>query len=125
MDDTKARMLINDERTEQQTKHGFTTENDISKYKNEELLRAAHCYALAAVDSNWLEDDAVPPSWPWEKKWWRPHDQKTALIKCGALAQAHMDTVSLIDRMSWPANDGFKKADRLFDWAVLNLAEQL
>lgn len=73
---------IEGERRRQIEIEGWTPEQDISKYRSDELARAAACYALGA---------RPPGLWPWADSWWKPGDPVRNLEKAGALIAAEID----------------------------------
>ncbi len=71
--------LIATERQRQIEIEGWTAEHD-RQWKGGELIRAAICYASDGFYR-----------WPWEKKFYKPVDQKKDLIRAGALIAAELD----------------------------------
>ena len=83
--------LIAEERARQVSKECWTPEHD-DKHVDNELARAAACYALP------LRSFQYPPVglerlWPWDWKWWKPtpDDRIRELSKAGALIAAEID----------------------------------
>lgn len=75
---------ITAERRRQIEIEGWTPEHD-AKYVDDELARAAACYALGK---------RPPGMWPWEDKWWKPEDATRNLEKAGALIAAEIDRLT-------------------------------
>lgn len=87
--------LIAEERERQISDEGWCDSHD-DGHDYGEIIRAALCYAEAALDvlrHNARPVNIAPFLWPWEKKWWKP-DHKNAvrnLVKAGALIAAEID----------------------------------
>ena len=78
------------ERKRQIEHEGWTKEHD-SRYTNDELIKAAVCYALhISIESPPNEETY---SWPWDAEWWKPADRLRNLIKAGALIAAEIDRI--------------------------------
>ena len=112
--------LIAAERHRQITSEGWTPEHD-DEHDNEELARAAVCYALPAQwrvvkrpEMFWPL--ALTPNlpkggsnyyglWPWEPGYWKPtpNDRIRELVKAGALIAAEIDR---LQRLAPSADDG-------------------
>jgi hypothetical protein len=82
---------------------GFTAEHD-DRYRDNELARAAACYAAHAGDPDlWPlfsgEAADMPPLteadggglWPWGLDWWKPRDRERDLVRAGALIVKQLD----------------------------------
>ncbi|UPG89293.1 hypothetical protein L2Y96_18110 [Luteibacter aegosomaticola] len=84
--------LIRLERDRQKACEGWTAEGD-STYRNDELVRAAACYALYNTD---FRDLALVADslWPWHLSWWKPRDRRENLIRAGALIAAELDRMA-------------------------------
>lgn len=94
--------LIAEERQRQIEVEGWTKEHD-AKYDDEELARAAACYATPKDYR--VEDDygEVPTDWPWHDNWWKPgkfefstdsnyvEERIRELVKAGGLIAAQID----------------------------------
>lgn len=78
------------ERDRQVKEEGWDEDHD-DKYKNDELSRAASCYALNTLDH-----------WPWMKVWWKPTTKRRNLVKAGALILAEIER---LDRLSQAITD--------------------
>ena len=101
------------ERARQVAEKGWTAEHD-DQHANEELARAAACYArpddMSFTDSfgrsldsegnhrpfstdekrrSWSYSRAL--RWPWERRWWKPGDRRRMLVKAGALILAEIE----------------------------------
>jgi len=101
--------LIAVERTRQIESEGYSISEDLKKYGNDELLRAAVVYAMPF---DIREAELIPCSegsnheatiktfkqllWPWDEKYWKPSsDRKRDLVKAGALIAAEIDRMLL------------------------------
>lgn len=88
---------VHAERRRQIETEGHTTERD-DQYTIGQLADAAGAYAFWAHTCN-IQDfkvTTVPPSWPWHPRHWKPTDQRTMLVKAGALILAEIER---LDRM--------------------------
>lgn len=100
--------LINEERKRQLESEGYDSLND-SFYKNNELPKAAACYAaynyldkkeeMLDLDSYTVYD--VPELFPFDKKHWKPspNDRIKELSKAGALIAAEIDRIQAIEEI--------------------------
>lgn len=87
--------LIAVERQRQIEVEGWTIEHDAA-HENDDLARAAACYALPDRDrGNWIRYDF----WPWEERYWKPSpaDRVRELVKAGALIAAEIDRLQASD----------------------------
>lgn len=75
------------ERQRQISAESWTPEHD-DAYADEQLARAAVCYALPQGD---YEIPEPPEFWPWDAAWWKPGDRRRELIKAGALILAEIE----------------------------------
>jgi hypothetical protein len=75
------------ERQRQISAEGWTQERDDS-YTEEQLARAAACYALPQGD---YEIPEPPEFWPWDPAWWKPGQRRRELVKAGALVLAEIE----------------------------------
>ncbi|KAG0933899.1 hypothetical protein G6F31_016213 [Rhizopus arrhizus] len=75
------------ERQRQMNAEGWTLEHDDS-YTDEQLARAAVCYALPQGD---YEIPEPPEFWPWDPAWWKPGHRRRELVKAGALILAEIE----------------------------------
>jgi hypothetical protein len=85
--------LIVAERARQVTDEGFRSDHD-EAWTDGELVRAAYCYAAAAIDPRLATPEMPPPGWPhgWDEAWWKPADSSTRnMEKAGALIAAEID----------------------------------
>ncbi len=88
---TKAEVDVMAERQRQIYKELWTTAHD-DKYKDNELSRAAACYALG-VTAYW------PLKW---QGWWKPTSRRRDLVKAGALILAEIER---LDRLAVPIEE--------------------
>ncbi len=91
--------LIAEERARQISKEGWTPKHD-DKHDDEELARAAACYALPSHQRDEIVCEHRERSitlqcdlWPWEARWWKPtpDNRVRELVKAGALIAAEID----------------------------------
>ena len=82
--DTNGAGLIFQERQRQISEEGYTFESD-DRWVHGELYIAAECYAC--LDDN----DEAPELWPWDKRYWKPKDRVSNLVRAGALLAAEID----------------------------------
>ena len=82
--------LIIDERNRQVEKEGWTSEHDL-QHEDGVLAGAAFSYLIGSA----YEADNPPPSWPFEKEYWKPSpdDRVSELVKAGALIAAEIDNI--------------------------------
>ena len=89
--DTAVQAVLAERRRQLETE-GYTTERD-DQYTAGQLADAAGAYAFWAQTCN-IQDfkvTTVPPSWPWHRDQWKPTDQRTMLVKAGALILAEIE----------------------------------
>lgn len=79
------------ERQRQIDAEGWSSEHD-DLHQPEELALAACCYSVAP-DANAPQ----PIIWPWSKKWWKPKDRRSNMVRAAALLLAEIDK---LDRIS-------------------------
>lgn len=85
------------ERRRQIDNKGFNEERD-DQYKDNELVKAAVCYAsYGNLNDNQTADEILAYEWPWDDDWWKPTDRKHNLIKAGALIAAEIDRLSRLE----------------------------
>lgn len=90
--------LIAEERQRQIEKEGWTPEHD-DEHTNNELANAAATYAMDSDCRDALMNiydcklTGIPPTWPWDEKWYKPtpDDRIKELVKAGALIAAEID----------------------------------
>ena len=89
--------LIFAERERQKFDEGWTAEHD-AEHTYGELADAAASYAMtpdtrATITAVCMERDGLPPTWPWDKQWWKPtpDNRIMELVKAGALIAAEID----------------------------------
>jgi hypothetical protein len=94
------------ERERQWYEERFNDEHD-DLWKENELVRAAYCYMLAAVAPGVLREGETLPSqapelWPWDERWWKPtyENPQRMLVKAGALIAAEIDRLGRIENFS-------------------------
>ena len=94
---SKATDYVLAERQRQQSAEGWTPEHD-DAYRNDELLKAAVCYAWPRWP--FFSDDTFdahaagywhPRLWPWAQKWWKPCGKRRNLVKAAALLLAEIE----------------------------------
>ena len=87
------------ERMRQINVEGWSSEHD-DQHAFGELAKAAGCYAWIAGQSDELRliFDAPPPTWPWDREWWKPTDRRRDLVKAGALILAEIERLDRIER---------------------------
>lgn len=93
--------LIAKERERQIKEEGWTPEHD-NKHIDQEIARAASCYAMPDGYRDMHETldwkgrevrDNYPDMWPWEPEYWKPtpDNRIRELVKAGALIVAEID----------------------------------
>ncbi|WP_313582549.1 hypothetical protein [Acinetobacter variabilis] len=88
------------ERQRQINQESYSTEND-DEYKQNELLRAAVCYAENVVRRGWVfdsnfdpdvyQEEEVPDLWPWDIDFWKPKNPRKDLVRAAALLIAEIE----------------------------------
>jgi hypothetical protein len=76
------------ERRRQIEQEGWSSGHD-DAHDNEEMARAAVCYAAPEQFRHWLLHDVV--MWPWEPGWWKPRGRRRDLIRAAALIVAEIE----------------------------------
>jgi hypothetical protein len=87
--------LIAEERQRQIQEEGWSAEHD-DKYKENELAKAAGCYAVTPGLMDEIKfGNRTPSLWPFSAKWWRPSpaNRIRELQKAGALIAAEIDRI--------------------------------
>ncbi len=85
--------LIAEERRWQVSGEAYAPEHD-DQYVNEELARAAACYALAGHDQGGFPHNLLHAFiWPWAEEAWKPKGRLRNLVRAGALIAAEIDRV--------------------------------
>lgn len=81
---------IAEERKRQIESEGWSKNHD-SMYKNNEIVKAAVCYALPKSE----RAPFLIRFWPWNNLWWKPtpKDRIRELEKAGALIAAEIDRI--------------------------------
>lgn len=98
--------IIAEERQRQIEIEGWTPEHDL-QHKENELANAAATYAMDADCRDALMDIydcrlvGVPPTWPWDEKWYKPtpDNRIRELAKAGALIAAEIDRLNKINEL--------------------------
>lgn len=91
--------LIITERYRQIAVEGCTDEKD-DEYEDCELYNAAWCYMMHSIVGI-PDPDYLPLDWPWDKKWWKPRDQKSNLVRAGALLMAEQERLGrMVDKIA-------------------------
>lgn len=90
------------ERQRQINQEFYSTEND-DEYEQNELLRAAVCYAENVVRRGWVFDsnfgpdvyreEEVPDLWPWDLDFWKPKNPRRDLVRAAALIIAEIERI--------------------------------
>lgn len=89
MERSRAEELIQAERRRQIQAEGFTSLHD-DQHQPGELTRAGSAYLFQALHQVY-DESAPPPYWPWEKKWWKPKEPLSNLVRAGALFLAEKE----------------------------------
>ena len=87
-DDLTGAALIAAERERQISVEGWSAAHD-AQYTDQELPKAAMCYALGHGPCH--DDEEPPHPWPWPAEWWKPTTPIRDLAKAGALIAAEID----------------------------------
>lgn len=97
------------ERQRQINQEFYSTEND-DEYKQNELLRAAVCYAENVVRRGWVfdsnigsdvyQEEEVPDLWPWGLDFWKPKNPRRDLVRAAALIIAEIERIDRSTRAS-------------------------
>lgn len=72
---------------------------DDMQYKDEELLRAAICYAMSSLDDDRGASVDLAEFWPFGHKWWKPRSREENLVRAGALIAAELDRMRNVAEM--------------------------
>lgn len=68
--------------------HNSIVQDD--EYTNNELVRAAFCYASPHAVGR--EPSATPSNqWPWGAEWWKPKNRRRDLVRAAALLVAEIE----------------------------------
>ncbi len=101
--------LIAKERKRQQDIEGYNVFDDLNSYKNGEIIGAAACYAVSALNKLYLQNNPLDKkglaelkmwdgedAWPWlsnqDKR--EKHDVVRSLVIAGALIAAELDRLN-------------------------------
>jgi hypothetical protein len=105
---TKAVTDVLAERARQIETEGWTAEHD-DQYRDGSMALAAACYAMFASVSDRARAETDMPAglttagkvipgwaawleiWPWDRKWWKPKDRRSDLVRAGALIFAEIE----------------------------------
>lgn len=77
---------IKAERQRQINMEGWTAAHD-DRHDEGDLALAALCYVYASIFD---PGDFPDRYWPWDRKWWKPGDNRRNLVKAGALIIAEI-----------------------------------
>ncbi|HTJ52651.1 MAG TPA: hypothetical protein VL443_24515 [Cyclobacteriaceae bacterium] len=83
--------LIAEERSEQISKHGYSIEDDIRKYPDSDLIRAACAIAFIAKDG--MPCQLPAPDWAWSIRERIEKDRIHCLKVAGAFIAAEIDRI--------------------------------
>lgn len=88
MSDTTSKAMndVMNERLRQVRVEGWTPEHD-DEHDECELAMAAAAYCEHAVN----QDSNVPGFWPWLKRYWKPKDRRSDLVRAAALIIAEIE----------------------------------
>lgn len=99
--------IIAEERQRQIEVEGWTPEHDL-QHSDDELANAASTYAMSPGVRDVLIEmiplcsvDKVPPTWPWDEKWYKPtpDNRIRELAKAGALIAAEIDRLNKVNEL--------------------------
>lgn len=79
------------ERQRQISVEGWKPEHD-DEHGNGELASAAGCY-IQGHSYPPKEKAGKPAAWPWTAEWWKPKDQRSNLVRAGALLLAEIERI--------------------------------
>lgn len=96
---TRAARDVLTERKRQVEGEGWDAQHDDNEQGDHSLSSAAACYAIGDYATQRTIDDL----WPWERKWWKPKDQRRNLVRAGALILAEIER---LDRAALKAAGG-------------------
>lgn len=83
---TDALRDVKAERTRQVSVEGWTPEHD-DHHTTGDLAKVAAFYAAAGLRLT----GTVPDGWPWDEDWWKPKDNRSNLVRAGALILAEIE----------------------------------
>lgn len=102
--------LIEAERRRQIDEEGYDAEHDRGAATNLALAGASYALPpeLRGMDDQ-VHEHAVPVTWPWDPKWWKPTpgNRVREMVKAGALIAAAID--ALVDEGYAPTAEGQEK----------------
>ena len=128
--------LINKERQRQINEEGWSKLHDMQHVYGE-LANAAATYAMEPECREALtrlvydcELDKIPPTWPWDAKWYKPtpNDRIRELVKAGALIAAEIDRLIAqknIDELTKKVNKPKDMNDKQYDIMLKHLQDQI
>lgn len=87
------------ERKRQIQGEGWTTDSD-DRYRANELIEAASCYALHRIGNENAVSYHAPLAWPWAPEWWKPTTPIRDLVKAGALLAAEIDRLMRVGALA-------------------------
>lgn len=92
---SQAEQDVLDERRAQRTREGFDAAHD-DQHASGELAMAAACYATVAAHPPGFYRAVFRPgvpmqSWPWDREWWKPKNDRRDLIRAAALILAEIE----------------------------------
>lgn len=95
MTDQTAEMdVVRAERRRQIEVEGWTPEHD-NEHENGEMLTAAVIYLHHGTKMMPVLPRGEPPlGWPWDRKWFKPKDRRSNLIRAGALCLAEKERLA-------------------------------
>lgn len=103
-DQSKAALDVLNERIRQQDEEGWSPEHD-DQHGRGEMALAALCYTMNSATYARMRADGIdeaqitqaassapiPTTWPWDRQWWKPVDQRRNLVKAAALIIAEIE----------------------------------
>ena len=128
--------LINKERQRQINEEGWSKLHDMQHVYGE-LANAAATYAMEPECREALtklvydcELDKIPPTWPWNEKWYKPtpNDRIRELVKAGALIAAEIDRLLAqknINELTKKVKKPQGMVDKQYDIMLKHLQDQI
>lgn len=90
---TKAAQDVLAERQRQVTAEGWTPSHD-DEHDGGAMATAAACYALGREGVSGVRE--FVSFWPWDRKWWKPKDRRSNLVRAAALLLAEIERLDRI-----------------------------
>jgi hypothetical protein len=87
------------ERQRQIEAEGWTAQHD-DEHDHGEMSRAAACYALGTPRVG--QEPNVVTLWPWWPQWWKPKDNRSNLVRAGALILAEIERLDRARSLTQP-----------------------